>query len=386
MLIKNAQIITPNKPYQLGWLMVEDKHITGIGFDSPPETNGETIDANGLTLHPGFIDLHVHGAMGYEAMDASTDSLQEMAAFYARYGVTSFLPTTWTSSNERIMAALAQIKQLTGKPIDGATILGAHVEGPYLNPEKCGAQDLTQIRRADRREVQQILETGIVKLLALAPEYAENHWLITTCRDQGITTSAAHTDATYDDIETAVKLGLKQSTHTFNAMRGLHHREPGTVGAVLTMPQIYCEVITDGIHVHPGAVDLLFKTKGADKIMIITDAVRGAGLPDGSEYELDGRKVFLQDGSARLPDGTLAGSTLTFDRGVYNFLKYTHTSIEDVWPVSSLNAACAISVDQHKGSLEVGKDADCILVDDQMSVYLTMVEGRIVYQSSDFSK
>ena len=362
-----------------GWMEIQDTNIAGIGDGQPPTGIRQTIDAQGQTLLPGFIDLHVHGGVGHEAMDASEEALRQLAAFYARHGVTAFLPTTWTAPHEQIMAALRAVQPLVNQPLDGATIVGAHAEGPYLNPTKCGAQDIHQIRQAQPDEANELLDTGIIRLLALAPEFEANHWLIEACKQRGIAVSAAHTAANYDDIANAVMLGLGQATHTFNAMTGLHHRKPGTVGAVLTMPEIACEIITDGIHVHPAAVKLLFMAKGVDRTIIITDAVRGAGLAEGTRYEQDGRGVVIRDGSAYLPDGTLAGSALTMDRAVRNFLDFTGTQAGDVWPVFSLNAARAIKVDDRKGSLQVGKDADCVLVDDTMNVLLTIVEGRIIH-------
>ena len=381
MLIQNAHLVTPNRTIISGWVEIHDAKIAAIGEGPPPANSEQTIDARSQTLLPGFIDLHVHGGVGHEAMDARVESLRQLSAFYARHGVTAFLPTTWTAPHEQIMAALRAIQPFVNQPLDGATIVGAHAEGPYLNPEKCGAQDARQIRQAQPDEANELLDMGIIRLLALAPEYETNHWLIEACKQRGITVSAAHTAATYADIENAVRLGLHQATHTFNAMTGLHHREPGTVGAVLTLPEIACEVITDGIHVHPAAVKLLFMAKGVDRTIVITDAVRGAGLAEGTRYEQDAREVVIRNDSAYLPDGTLAGSTLTMDRAVRNFLAFTGTQLQDVWPVFSLNAARAIRVDDRKGSIQVGKDADCVLVDNAMNVLLTIVEGRVVHSA-----
>jgi N-acetylglucosamine-6-phosphate deacetylase len=381
MLIKNTRIVASSQTIPSGWLEVNEGKITAIGSGRPDTSSSQVIDGQGMTLLPGFIDLHVHGGIGYETMDAEADCLHELAAFYAQHGVTAFLPTTWTATHEQILAALRTIQPLVDQPLDGATILGAHAEGPYLNPEKCGAQDVRQIRQARPEEANELLDTGIIRLLALAPEFEANHWLIKACIQRGITVSAAHTSATYSDLELAVRFGLSQTTHTFNAMTGLHHREPGTVGAALTMPELRCEIITDGIHVHPAVVKLLYLAKGVARTMIVTDAVRGTGLEEGSRYEQDGREVVIRDGSAYLADGTLAGSTLTIDRAVRNFMAFTGTQVQDVWPVFSLNAARAIHVDDRKGSLQVGKDADCILVDQDMSIIMTIVEGRIAYNA-----
>ncbi|MBZ0305810.1 MAG: amidohydrolase family protein, partial [Anaerolineae bacterium] len=207
MLIKNAQIVTPAGLIPQGWMRVEGQKILQLAAGDSPE-NEAAIDAQGNYLLPGFIDVHVHGGVGYEAMDATPEAIQNMAQFYARHGVTAFLATTWTDTRKRIQAALENIAALAGTQPDGATLLGAHVEGPYLNPEKCGAQNLSYIRRADREEALAWLDLDVVRLLALAPEYEENHWLIEACARRGITVSAAHTSARYADMQKAVSLGL----------------------------------------------------------------------------------------------------------------------------------------------------------------------------------
>ncbi|MEO8396236.1 MAG: amidohydrolase family protein, partial [Chloroflexota bacterium] len=252
LLITHAEIMTPTAHIERGWLLTHDHTIAALGWGDPPEnTDAQVIDAAGQTLLPGFIDVHVHGGAGTEAMDATRDALTKMAQFYARHGVTSFLATTWTDSRSRVQAALEAIAAAQGRQPNGATILGAHIEGPYLNPERCGAQSTTYIRRAEQDEALAFLDTGVVRLMALAPEYSENHWLIRECVRRGITVSAAHTAATYEQMQAAVAMGLTQGTHTGNAMTGLHHREPGTLGAVLTLPQIKAELIADNIHIHP---------------------------------------------------------------------------------------------------------------------------------------
>lgn len=380
VLIKNARVITPTGVLSSGWVFCEGGKIRLIGAGNVPEFGGtDVIDAKDLTLLPGFIDVHAHGALSYDTMDASPNGLRSMAQFYAQHGVTSFLPTTWTETRELTTMALETVAELLGPQPDGATILGAHLEGPYLNPSKCGAQKLECIRRADRDEATSFLEHGVIRLLALAPEYKENHWLIQECVRRGVTVSVAHTAATYEHIVEAVRLGLSHATHTFNAMTPLNHREPGVVGAVLSMPEVRCELIADTIHVHPAVMRILYAAKGRDGVVLITDAVRCAGLPEG-EYAIDERKVMVKDGAVRLPDGTLAGSNLTMEVALRNFMQATGEPLENVWQTSSLNAARAIHVADRKGSVEVGKDADLVLADDKLCIYMTMAEGRIVYR------
>jgi N-acetylglucosamine-6-phosphate deacetylase len=382
LLFSGAEILTPTARIGRGWLLVSEAQIAALGWGEAPDgIDAQQIDASGKTLLPGFIDVHVHGGADREAMDATPDSLRAMAKFYASHGVTAFLPTTWTDSRPRIQAALECIAEMQGRQPEGATILGAHVEGPYLNPERCGAQSTTYIRRAERDEALEFLDTGCIRLLALAPEYAENAWLIRECVRRGITVSAAHTAADNEQMRAAVEMGLTHATHTGNAMTGLHHREPGTIGAVLTLPQIRAELICDNIHVHPAVMKLIYLAKGASGLIVITDAIRGAGMPDG-EYKIDDRTVTIKDGVVRLPNGSLAGSTLTMERGLRNLMAATGESLETLWRTSSLNAAQAIGVSARKGSLEVGKDADLVLVDADVNVSMTVAEGEIVYRSA----
>jgi N-acetylglucosamine-6-phosphate deacetylase len=381
LLITNAKIITPTAIYARGWLLCRDGKIAALnGGDAPAFESVPVLDAGGLSLIPGFIDVHVHGADGFDTMDASPEGLTRMAQFYARHGVTSFLATTWTDTNDHITAALKNVKAHQGKQPNGATILGVHLEGPYINRAKGGAQNLDLIRRSSREEALPWLDVDVIKLVALAPEYDENHWLIAECVRRGITVSQAHTDATYDQTLKAIELGITQATHTFNAMPPLHHRDPGVLGAVMASDAVRCELIADNIHVHPAAMNVLWRMKQPDKLVLISDSIRAVGKPDG-EYPVDERITYVKNGVARLKDGTLAGSTLTMDRGLYNFMQATGEPLEKVWQCASLNAAQAIHVGHAKGSIEIGKDADFALVDDRISVTNTIVGGEVVYSA-----
>src|SRR6185503_6975219 len=213
----------------------------------------------------------------------------------------------------------------------------------YLNPARCGAQDVNFIRRANKDEVLEFLETGVIRLLALAPEYDENLWLIEECVRRGVTVSAAHTAANYEQLQRAVRHGVTHLTHSYNAMQGLGHRELGTIGAAMTLPQIQCELIADNIHVHPAAQKILVEVKGPSGVILVTDAIRAAGRPDG-EYMLDERSIHIQNGAVRLSDGTLAGSVLTMERALQNVCTATGSPLEEMWITSSLNAARAIGI------------------------------------------
>lgn len=388
LLISNARIVTPDAVLDNGWLLADDGKIQQFGTgDTLPETSDDAVhyDAMGKWLLPGFIDIHVHGGDNHEAMDATPQALAHMAQFYARHGVTSFLATTWTDSKERILTALKNIKNSVGRQNKGATLLGAHLEGPFLNPAKCGAQNINHIRRASKDETDELLSLDVIRLAAVAPEYEENHDFIEECVSRNVTVSAAHTGATYEQLLHSIELGITQTTHTFNAMTGIHHRKPGVAGAALTQPDLYCELIADNIHVHPAVMKLISLAKGADRIILISDAVRSAGMPDG-DYTIDERTVTVKDGVVRLENGTLAGSTLTMDRAFRNFLDATNTTIPDYWQVTSANAAKSINVTDQRGSIAVGKCADLVLVDEAIHVYLTVCEGGVVHHDPAYSK
>lgn len=382
ILIRNATVYTPTGEWQPGWLLAENRVIARMGPGDPPEFEAGRVardmDATGKMLLPGFIDLHTHGAMGVEVMDATQDGLEVIARFAASHGVTAFLGTTWTATREDIRTVLKTVGQMMGRVPGGATLLGVHLEGPYLNPSKCGAQDTQLIRRAQPEEALEFLDTGLVRLIAVAPEFEENLWLIDECRRRGITVSAGHTSANYEEMQEAVRHGVRQVTHCFNAMTGLGHRELGTVGAVMALPEINAELIADNIHVHPVAQKILIDVKGPDHVILITDAIRGTGMPDG-EYKIDQRTITIRDGEVRLPGGTLAGSVLTMERALRNAYLASDRSLQEIWPMSSLNAARAIGISTRKGSLEVGKDADLVLLEPDFAVAMTIAEGEVVY-------
>jgi N-acetylglucosamine-6-phosphate deacetylase len=241
---------------------------------------------------------------------------------------------------------------------------------------------LRYIRRAERSEALEYLDTGLVRLLALAPEFEQNLWLIEECVRRGITVSLAHTAAGFEDVQAAVQRGARQVTHCYNAMVGLGHRDLGTVGAVMAFPELCCEIIADNIHVHPVAQKILLQVKGPQGVVLVTDAIRGAGLADG-DYAIDDRTVTIRDGAVRLPDGTLAGSILTMDRALKNIQASSGMQLAEVWQLSSLNAARQIGISARKGSLEVGKDADLVLLDDDYGVIWTIAEGELVYRRGE---
>lgn len=383
LLIENAALYTPQGVIGRGWLHAASGRIQAYGPGTPPDLPGASrLDARGASLLPGFIDVHVHGARGHDTMDADPEGLRSMARFFARHGVTCFLPTTMTEVRARINAALRAVRSVMGPVAGGASIAGAHLEGPYLTASKCGAQQLDQIRPADMDEAREWLDLDVIRLIALAPEHEANLLLLDECVRRGVAVSAAHTDATYEQMRAAFARGLRQSTHTYNAMRGLHHRDPGTLGAALEDERVRCELIADNIHVHPGAMRLLWKLKGPRGVLLVTDAMAATGMPDG-DYHLGSQRVSMRANKVTLADGTLAGSALTFDAALRNFQAATGASLAELWPTASLNAAEAIGLGACKGRIQPGYDADLVLLDANLNVQATIALGEMVYQAKE---
>jgi N-acetylglucosamine-6-phosphate deacetylase len=380
--IVNGRVITPWQVLEKGVVVIEGSEIVEVkeGFDPTEWAEATIIDATGRTVAPGYIDIHVHGGAGNDTMDATPQAVQGMAQFFSSHGVTGFLPTTVTASREAILAAIENAALCQREQVGGAQVLGVHIEGPYISASKPGAQPVQFIRPADAGEYCAFFAWNNIKVITLAPETPENEELIIYAVQQGATVAVGHSAASYDEMLEAVRLGLSHSAHTFNGMGGLHHREPGTVGAVLTCNEITAEVIADNIHVHPAVTKLLVRAKGVERTVLMTDAIRAAGMPDGT-YDLVGQRVTVKEGVARIATGSLAGSTLTMDRAVRNAMSAADLSLSEALQMASYNPARVIGMEKEKGSLESGKDADIVLLDDELKVVLTMVGGKVVYQT-----
>ena len=380
--IERGTVITPWRTLPGATVLVEGTQIKEIqeASHSIPLPGTRRIDATGCYVAPGYIDIHMHGAAGYDGMDATPQAIDGIARYIAAHGVTGFLPTTVTAATEAILAAIENAATCAGEHTGGARVLGVHVEGPFINPRKPGAQSQQFIQSADPDRYLGLFAWGNIRLITLAPEIPENKELIEYAVQRGVTVAVGHSTATYDEVLAAVRLGLSHATHTFNAMQSLHHREPGTVGAVLACDEITAEVIADYVHLHPAVIKLLLRAKGVERTVLITDAMRATGLPDGT-YGLGTRQVTVKGGEARIAAGNLAGSTLTMDRAVRNAMAAADLSLAQAVQMASYNPARAIGIEGEKGSLEPGKDADIVLLDDGLRVVLTMVGGKVVYQA-----
>ena len=334
-----------------------------------------------LIVVPGFIDEHIHGSATADNMDATLDAARTISKTIASEGVTSFLMTTMTEPEDHIEKAMVNAKEFIENPeYIGAKAIGLHLEGPFISVKHKGAQPEESIRKPNVEIFKhyQKLSGNNIKEITFAYE-EDGKALANYLRDTGVVGSIGHTDATCDQTLEAIKEGVSCATHTYNAMKPLHHREAGTVGACLLSNDIYCELICDLIHVSPNAIRLLYKCKGKEKIVLITDAMRAKHMPDG-EYSLGGQPVFVKDGAARLENGTLAGSILCMNVALKNMQNVVGTTLEETIDFATANPAKNLHIFDKKGSIKEGKDADFAVIDKDFNVYMTVSEGHIVYK------
>ncbi|WP_400162710.1 N-acetylglucosamine-6-phosphate deacetylase [Brevibacillus sp. TJ4] len=335
---------------------------------------------------PGFVDIHMHGIDGYDTMDATPESLKAISAALARYGVTSFLATTMTAAYDQIERALQTIVEESKNRLPGAQAAGIHLEGPWINPRYKGAQKEEHIAKPYLQDVRRLYELagGLLKVVTIAPEQPGALEAIAWLREKGVIVSCGHTGASFAQAEQAVDAGIRHFTHCFNAMTGLHHREPGVVGAAMYHEQLSTELIADGIHVHPAVMRILYRVKTAERLALISDSMRAAGMGEGS-YDLGGQEVHVQNGEAKLADGTLAGSVLTLNRAVGNMVRLSGVPMADAVRMASQTPADILGLGQKKGRLAAGWDADLVVLDPQFEVSLTVVGGREVYRAAQLS-
>ncbi len=383
LLLKNAKIVLKDRVIE-GDILTADGIIRDI-IDRKSPVKAETleiensIDLNGKYVVPGFIDVHIHGSNGADAMDGTVEALKTISSYIATKGTTKFLATTLTSSKEELINVLKIAADLQNKEIDGATIFGVHMEGPYFDIEYKGAQNEKYMKPATEKEIKDYLDVkpGLVKMMSLSPHTEQSIETVKFLKENGVIVSVGHSAAKFNDVMKAVDAGLSHSTHTFNGMRGINHREPGVAGAVLISDKINAEVIFDKIHIHPEIVRLMIKAKGTDKVVCITDAMAATGLPNG-DYKLGELDVYVKDGEARLKSNdSLAGSVLTMDKAFKHVIELGYPIYEAV-KLTSTNAAIEFGL--NAGAIEVGKEADFTVLDDSYNVDMTIVNGNIKYQ------
>ncbi|MBQ9728865.1 MAG: N-acetylglucosamine-6-phosphate deacetylase [Clostridia bacterium] len=379
-IFKNATVYVEGKGLKKCTVQFDDK-IRAIGGR---RLKGEEIvlPQDAIVL-PGFIDQHIHGAGGSDGMDGTVEDISVIAKTVASEGTTSFLVTTMTQSKENILKAMQAVKEYREANFDsGARVVGIHLEGPFIAAAHKGAQPLEYVKAPDIATFDEYNAASgyAIKIVTLAPEVSGADEFIRHLTANQIVSSIGHTGAKYADIVQAIDNGARNVTHTYNAQTALHHREIGTVGSAMLLDELNCEMIADTIHVSVPAMKLLVKNKPADKLSLITDAMRAKGLPDG-ESELGGQTVYVKNGEARLADGTLAGSVLRMNRALQNVVEKVGVPFTQAVDYATINPARLLNIDKETGSIKVGKKADFTVLNKSYDVILTVRDGEVVYQA-----
>ncbi len=386
ILLKGMEIYTEKGKISAGYLLMEDGKIIECGPMEAlvSDSGAEVIDLPAsYTAIPGLIDIHIHGVNGADVMDATPEAIQVMAEALPREGTTSFLATTMTQSKQAIEDALTNAGAFISQNQDEgkAEVLGIHLEGPFVNPKRAGAQPVQFIIDSSVDLFKQWNEKaeGHIKIVTIAPEQPGGMELVRYLNEHGIIASIGHSDATYHEVCEAIEAGASQVTHLYNQMRGLHHREPGVVGAAFLRDELTAELIVDGIHSRPEMVELAYRNKSADKLILITDSMRAKCLKNGV-YDLGGQEVSVADGKALLKDGTLAGSILKSGDALKNMIHFTKCTLEEAVQMTSANPARQLGLSDRKGSIAAGKDADIVILDDSLNVYMTFCRGKVAFK------
>lgn len=371
--IVNGKIVLKNEILE-NMVIVFDEKVVDITNEVPE--NCEVIDVNGKYVSPGLVDIHIHGNMGKDTMEGSDEAIDTISKSIMRHGVTSFLPTTMTMDEESINKALESIRRAMKGNTQGAQVIGAHLEGPFINKIYKGAQNGNYIVNPSYEFIKKYED--VIKVVTYAPEEDIDFKFTKDIKNNtDIVLSIGHSAATFTEARQAITQGASNITHTFNGMTGLNHRDPGVVGAALTT-DVYTEIISDTIHITKDLFQFILDNKGKERVVLITDSMEAGGLEDG-RYSLGGQAVIVKDGAARLESGSLAGSVLSLNRMLKNFYENTNLNINEAIHLASLNPAKSISVDKNKGSLEIGKDADIAIFDNEFNCYMTIVNGEIVF-------
>ncbi|MFT3934443.1 MAG: N-acetylglucosamine-6-phosphate deacetylase [Chitinophagaceae bacterium] len=388
--IVNGKIITPSGIVEDGRVVVVNGVVTAIDELNASVPNAIEIDAKGMFVSPGFIDIHVHGGGGHDFMDGHEKAFLEIAATHARYGTTAMLPTTLTSSKEELFHTLDVYKTSIEKNTNGAQFLGLHLEGPYLSINQCGAQDPRYIRNPDPAEYKEVLAaTDLIKRWSAAPELEGAIEFGKYLTSKGILVAMAHTDAIYEEALKGFENGYTLATHFYSAMSGVTRRNAyryaGVVEAGYLIDEMDVEIIADGVHLPKPLLQLVYKIKGAARTALITDAMRGAGMPEGPSVLgsiNNGLPVIIEDGVAKLPDrSSFAGSVATADRLVRNMVQLAGVSLQEAVRMITSTPARILKLEEKLGSIEKGKQADIIIFDEQINVKMTMVKGKVIYQA-----
>jgi N-acetylglucosamine-6-phosphate deacetylase len=387
--IFNGRIITPNRIIDGGVVLISNGKIIAVSENNIEAPEAIAIDARGKYISPGFIDIHVHGGAGHDFMDNTVEAFLEIAKIHARHGTTAMLPTTLTSSKADLIETLKVYETSERKNLNGSQFIGMHLEGPYLALAQCGAQDPRYIRDPEPEEYKEIIASSTaIKRWSAAPELQGALEFGNYITSKGILAAIAHTDAVYDEVLTALENGYTLVTHLYSAMSGVTRRNAfryaGVIESAFLIDELDVEIIADGIHVPPPLLKLVYKIKGPEKIALITDAMRAAGMPPGESILgslKNGLKVIVEDNVAKLPDRTsFAGSVATMDRAVRTMINAADIPLIEAVRMAATTPAAIMKI-ENKGSLVSGKDADVLLFDDNIHISMTIIKGKIVYDN-----
>jgi len=379
-VITADRLISPEQSIANPMVLVEDGVIVWMDSRASAELpSGEHLDFPGCTLVPAYFDIHIHGSAGHDVMEGTPKAFSTIGKFLAEHGVGAYLATTVTAPMDATLKSLAGMAALIGRDTDGARPLGIHIEGPFLSPHKKGAHPASLLLTPSVKLFDRLWEAaqGKVRLMTIAPELPNAEEVIAHAAALGVRVSMGHSDADTEATRRGIAAGAVTATHTFNAMRQFDHRDPGLLGEVLANDDLFAELICDGLHVHPDAVRIYWKSKGPERAMLITDAMSAAGMPDGN-YKLGELDVRVVNGKCIIGEDTLAGSTLTLDRAVRNFAQFTGATIDDLSKLASRNPARMTGFEAEAGSLAVGRRADITVLSARNEVVETILRGHAV--------
>lgn len=389
--LRGTRLVDATTDIPEGDITIDGTHIKAVGTQCiAPTEEGRVIDAANTIVMPGFIDVHTHGGGGFNLHTTNAQEIGSYSLWTTATGVTSYLigvvGTPGALPEAQLCAAVEAIEQLGQlEPGMGAEPVGIHLEGPYINIKRRGAHVPAWLRMPDTAETERILALtkGCLRLITLAPELPGAAAMIQQLVEAGVTVSMGHTDATYEQAQEAIALGVTHMTHCFNAMRPIHHRAPGPLAAVAQAPQVRGELIADGVHVHPSVMNILVDILGPERTIVITDALAGAGLND-TTFEFAGQPAQVICGAARLADGTLTGSVLTMKQALLNMLSMTSVSLSEAVGMLTLNPAHAACIAERKGRLHIGFDADVLIFDKELTLQATLCRGKLAFATDEW--
>ncbi len=383
LALKGGKIITPFRIIKKGTILIEDAHIAELGEVTdvivPPDA--QVIDISGKAVCPGFVDLLIHGALGRDFSEGNEQDYEIISRRFLQNGSTTLMASLYAKPEEQMLKNIRMLSDYILSHPD-SNIRGIHLEGPYLNKAFKGAMNESYLWTPSLESWQKMWDAsqGLVKLMTIAPELPGALDVIRDAAKKGVVISIGHSMATYKEIELAIDNGAAHVTHMFNAMKPLHHREPGVALAALLRDELKIELIADTYHVHPAMMEFLLKVKKPNGIILITDSITPGGMHEGEEFEFADQKVRIKGGKAVLDNGTIAGSTLTLNYAIKNMVETAGARITEAVRMASLNGAKVLNMDRKKGILSVGRDADLVVLGDDYAVDMTIMAGKIVYR------